>query len=63
MKIELTDVECRDLVEVIDARRRELQNELVHTDDRAYRQELRAVVERLEALEARLAQANPSPSA
>lgn len=52
--IELSDDDVHDVLEVLDYRLHELQDELVHTDDRAYRQELRAASSRLDQLRHRL---------
>jgi len=52
--IELSDEDVHDVLEVIDYRLNELQDELVHTDDRAYRQDLRAASNRLDHLRQRL---------
>jgi hypothetical protein len=41
----------------------ELYEELVHTDDREYRQELKSELERLERLDTRLGRAEPEPLA
>jgi hypothetical protein len=69
--IDLTADDVHDLVEVIEYRLHELQIELVHTDDRHYRQELREASRRLEDLRERVhhlreelpARPEPSPLA
>ena len=66
--IDLSDEEVHDLLEVLDYRLHELQDELVHTDDRAYRQDLRRAAGRLDAFRqrvhhlARNVSARPEPS-
>ena len=70
-RIDLSPDDVHDLVEVIDYRLRELEDELVHTDDRAYRESLRAAMGRLEGIRARVhhltaelpARVEPSPLA
>ena len=52
--IDLSEEEVHDLLEVLDYRLHELQDELVHTDDRAYRQDLRSASARLDAFRQRL---------
>jgi len=52
--IQLSSDDVHDLVEVIDFRMHELQDELVHTDDRAYREDLRKATDRLEVLRTRV---------
>lgn len=48
--LELTDSETRLLGEAVELRLREMRNELVHTDDRAYRAALKERLERLETI-------------
>lgn len=50
----LTASEIHDLVEVIDYRLGELEDELVHTDNHAFRDALRDASDRLAALRARV---------
>ena len=52
--IELSTDDVHDLIEVIEYRLAELQDELVHTDDRAYKQSLRLATGRLEGLRERV---------
>jgi hypothetical protein len=52
--LELTDSELRVLAETAKARAREMEAELVHTDDRAFRASLRRDLECLEALQQKL---------
>lgn len=53
--LELTDTELRVLAETTKARAREMEEELVHTDDRQFRAGLRNDLECLEALQRKLA--------
>jgi len=48
MNLEIADEEARELRIALDIRLREMRNELVHTDDHAYRDDLRRSLERLE---------------
>lgn len=52
--IDLTPDDAHDLLEVIDYRLHELQDELVHTDDRQFREALRQASRRLEHLRDRV---------
>lgn len=54
MPIELSEEDARLVKEAIERRRAELQEELVHSDDRTFRKELRAVLERIEQLNRKL---------
>jgi tRNA uridine 5-carbamoylmethylation protein Kti12 len=54
MHIELSEAEARMLKNALDLRHREMQNELVHTDDRAYRAGVRKDLECLEQLSRKL---------
>lgn len=54
MNLEISYEEARELKSALDIRLHEMRNELVHTDDHAYRRELRRSLERLEATAARL---------
>lgn len=56
MMLAVTDEEARELSEVLDTRLREMRMELAHTDDRAYRSDLRDRYEHLERLLNRLKQ-------
>jgi hypothetical protein len=56
MQLELNDEERNDLSNALDARLLSLRNELAHTDDRHYRQTVRATLDRLEGIADRLAQ-------
>jgi hypothetical protein len=62
MHLTLSPQEQRDLKEALDRLTLELREELVHTDDRAYRRELRDWLERLERLDARLNGSEQRPS-
>ena len=52
MQIELMDSEVQLLRELLKGQRKSLLNEIAHTDDRAYREELRARYDRLVRIEA-----------
>jgi hypothetical protein len=54
MILELSEREARDLKTALAIRLVGMREELVHTDDRSYRADLKAATERLEALAARL---------
>ena len=54
MNIEMSDDEARELKIALDIRLVEMRNELVHTTDHAYRDDLRASLIRLEGLATRL---------
>ena len=54
MLLENTDVEARDLKEVLDSSLRKLLDEIAHSDHRAYREMLQARYGRLEQLNQRL---------
>jgi hypothetical protein len=54
MLLELTDVEARELKEVLDSSLRKLLDEIAHADHRAYREMLQARYNRLEQLNHRL---------
>ncbi len=54
MLLELTDVETRELKEVLDSSLRKLLDEIAHADHRAYREMLQARYNRLEQLNHRL---------
>ena len=54
MLLELTDVEARELKEVVDSSLRKLLDEIAHADHRAYREMLQARYSRLEQLNHRL---------
>ena len=56
MRLELTTDEARELRNALALHLRGLQDELVHTDDRAYRAGLREGMSRLERIAARLAE-------
>jgi hypothetical protein len=56
MDIELSHEELRDLFQALDHQLRALRQELVHTDDRSMRHELREDLDRVERLRARLDQ-------
>ncbi len=58
MMLAVTDEEARELDEVLDARLREMRMEIAHTDDRAYRSDLRDRYDHLERLRLRLKQAS-----
>lgn len=51
MQIDLLEPEVQLLREVLVAQRKALINEIAHTDDRAYRTELKARYDRLERIE------------
>ena len=64
MHLTLRAQEHRDLCDALERRVLEVREELVHTDNRAYRAELKALLERLERLNARVESAeNPGWSA
>jgi len=48
--------EARELAQLLDGRLREMRLELARTDDRAYRDDLRARYERMDGLRQRLLQ-------
>lgn len=52
--IDLSPDDVHDLLEVIDYRLAELQDEIVHTDQRAFRDELKRASGRLEDLRGRV---------
>jgi hypothetical protein len=54
MLLELSDLETRDLKEVLDSSLRHLLEEIAHADNRAYREMLQQRYERLEQLSRRL---------
>ena len=54
MQIELSPSELRFIKIATARQKQELQDELVHTDDRAYRADLRHTLEELEALDRRV---------
>jgi hypothetical protein len=54
MKIEFTSEETRALKTALDLHVLRLRDELVHTDDRAYRQALRSELDALEAIDRRI---------
>jgi hypothetical protein len=54
MMFELTEREGRDLRTALAIRLVGMQEELVHTDDREYRADLKATIERLEEIQGRL---------
>jgi hypothetical protein len=56
MILELNDREARDLKTALAIRLVGMREELAHTDDRTYRADLRAAMERLEQVQARLEQ-------
>ena len=56
MMLAVTDEEARVLDELLEARLREMRLELAHTDDRAYRSDLRDRYDHIERLRARLKQ-------
>lgn len=56
MMLAVNDEEARELAEVLDARLREMRLELAHTDDRAYRSDLRDRYDHLERIAHRLKQ-------
>jgi hypothetical protein len=53
-KLELNDQEAKDLRTALCVRLLGLREELVHTDHREYREGLRVLIERLEAVQQRL---------
>ncbi len=54
MHLDLSPDEAQILKEAIVTRRREVHEELIHTDDRSFRQELRRMLDHLEGLEAKI---------
>ena len=56
MMLAVTDEEARALDELLDDRLREMRLEIAHTDDRAYRSDLRDRYDHLERLRLRLKQ-------
>jgi hypothetical protein len=54
MLLEMTNVEARELKEILDSSLRELLEEIAHADHRAYREMLQARYTRLEHLNHRL---------
>jgi|SwirhisoilCB3_FD_contig_31_16124327_length_269_multi_4_in_0_out_0_1 hypothetical protein len=56
MMLPVTDEEVTALDELLDARLREMRMEIAHTDDRAYRSDLRDRYDHLERLRLRLKQ-------
>jgi hypothetical protein len=56
MMLAVTDEEARALDELLDAKLRDMRMEIAHTDDRAYRSDLRDRYDHLERLRLRLAQ-------
>ena len=54
MILELNEREARDLNTALAIRLVGMREELAHTDDRTYRADLRAAMERLEQVQARL---------
>jgi hypothetical protein len=53
-QLELSDSEAEDLKKALSVRLLEMRGELARTDDRDYREGLRAMLERLEAVFQRL---------
>lgn len=60
MNLDLSAEQARDLKAALELHLRELLEELAHTDDRKYRADLRATLERLEEVRRRLG-AGPTP--
>lgn len=61
--LELTDREAKDLRTALAIRLVGMREELVHTDDRAYRAGLKDLIERLELVQQRIERfAGPVPS-
>ncbi len=50
MNLEIADEEAQELRTALDIRLHEMRTELVHTDDHAYRSDLRKSLERLEKI-------------
>ncbi|WP_437631169.1 hypothetical protein [Sorangium sp. So ce854] len=65
LHFELDEREARDVRTALSIRLVGMREELVHTDDREYRADLKAAIERLEAvlrrLDATLAELTPAP--
>ncbi|MDC3956167.1 hypothetical protein [Polyangium jinanense] len=59
MNLEIADEEARELRIALDIRLREMRNELVHTDDHAYRADLRRSLERLEKIAQKVGGSGP----
>ena len=58
MMLAMTDEEAGELDAVLDSQLRSMRGEIAHTDDRAYRSDLRDRYDRLERLRLRLKQAS-----
>jgi len=56
MMVAVTDEEARALDDVLDEKLRQMRLEIAHTDDRAYRSDLRDRYDHLERLRLRLKQ-------
>lgn len=54
MNLDLSGEDMAILCDAIDTRRREIHNELIHTDDRHFREDVRQMLAKLEDLERRL---------
>jgi hypothetical protein len=54
MSLDLSHEEMALLCDALETRRRELHSELIHTDDRALREDLKEMLSKLETLESRL---------
>ncbi len=63
LQLLLSDAEARELRAALATRLRELREELVHTEQRAMREELRALIEQLERIEGRLEELGPTAAA
>ena len=55
MELKLTSGEARVLLTALDRRLQELMNEIAHTEDRAFRADLRATYDELERIQRRVA--------
>jgi hypothetical protein len=56
MNLEIADDDARELKVALDIHLVEMRGELTHTDDHAYRADLRSSIERLERVAAKLAE-------
>jgi len=59
-QVELSDEEARELCLALDRRLKQMLDELVHTDDNAYRHDLHESLERLEKIAEKIGYSIPA---
>ena len=62
MQLSLSDEQARELRQALDLHLKRMDAEIVHTDDRAYREDLERRYERLESVRRELALQGEEPS-